>query len=201
MTVVTRVGPLEYGVAQVAAPEERHAGDRGAVVATDGGAVVVVADGLGHGPEAESAAAGAVAIVEAHRHEALVPLMRRCHESLRGTRGAVVSIARVENDGRLEWLGVGNVQGAVTATSGTTTRLVTRGGVIGGRLPPLRSTVLRLAPGDVVTLFTDGVDDRAVHDVRPLERPQALAGALLERHTVGRDDALVLVARFLRERP
>ena len=202
MTIETTIGPIVFGLAQVAAPEQREAGDRADVLPRGDGALIVVADGLGHGPEAELAATRAVATVTERIHLPPVELVRLCHDALRPTRGAVMSIATVEPDGRFEWLGVGNIQGVVNRpATNTSTRLVTRGGVVGARLPALRTSTLRLEHGDMVTMFTDGVDDGAAQAPRFLARPQALAEQLLARHLLGRDDALVLVGRFVGGRP
>ena len=61
---------------------------------------VAVIDGLGHGPEAAQAAEAAVATLAAHPELPPDEALRRCHVALKGTRGAAISIARVEPDTR-----------------------------------------------------------------------------------------------------
>ena len=106
------VPPLvEWNVAIRALDGE--SGDQYMVCRTpDGGVLVAVVDGLGHGPEAASAAKTAIAELEAAAGADLGAQLRRCHERLRDTRGAVVSLALFAPTS-LTWLGVGNVDGVL----------------------------------------------------------------------------------------
>jgi phosphoserine phosphatase RsbX len=123
-------------------------------------------------------------------------VLRRCHQQLRATRGAAISLVVIDG-AELRWLAVGNVRGAVRrAATAQTRRLVTRGGIVGSRLPPLRTTGVALEPGDTLAIYTDGVDERAGADLDDELEPAELATALLDRHGHGSDDALVLVARY-----
>src|SRR5262249_60258470 len=89
-------------------------GARCLALSTADGGVVGAVDGLGHGAEAASAAKTAVRALERGANRPLVQLLRDCHQSLIGTRGAVVSAAafawRTET---MTWLGVGNVEGVL----------------------------------------------------------------------------------------
>jgi hypothetical protein len=57
------------------------------------GGLVAVVDGLGHGAEAANAAKVAVRALERGGDRPLAQLFRDCHQSLIGTRGAVISAA------------------------------------------------------------------------------------------------------------
>src|SRR5437870_835920 len=57
------------------------------------GVLVGVIDGLGHGAEAALAACAAADVLKACAGEPVKALIQRCHESLRQTRGAVMSLA------------------------------------------------------------------------------------------------------------
>lgn len=194
-------GPLTHGVALRPIAGEQRAGDNAVLLPAEHGVLVGVADGLGHGAEAAAASDAAIKVLTAHADESPVVLHRRCHEALRRTRGAAVSLATVSPSGTLHWVAVGNVQGAVAHADGLTTRLVTRGGVVGRRLPPLRAVSVRLAPRDLLVMFTDGVDEAAIRDLPLPGHPQAVADHLLQRYATGMDDALVLVARYTGPRP
>ena len=80
-------------------------------------------------------------------------LLRGCHEALRVSRGAAVSLASI--DGRnntMAWLGVGNVDGLLVCYSCDPPKremLITRGGVVGFQLPPLRTASLPVCRGDL----------------------------------------------------
>lgn len=192
----SEASPISHGVAVRAATGERHCGDAAVVEATGSRAVVAVIDGLGHGVQAETAAQAAVDTIRDHAAEDPVAVLRRCHDHLRTTRGAAVSLAVVDHE-RAEWVAVGNVQGVIHhAATGRATRLVTRAGIVGSRLPLLRQTHVPVGPGDLLVMFTDGLKDAAARAKPAGGEPSMLAERLLHDHASGRDDALALVARW-----
>jgi phosphoserine phosphatase RsbX len=100
----------------------------------------------------------------------------------------------------MTWLGVGNVEG-VLLHGGRGSRparatLVTRGGIVGSELPPLRAEVIAVASGDTLIFATDGVATPFAADLPGDASPRDLAERILARHGKGTDDALVLVARY-----
>ena len=193
---------IEWGVAMRALPGEAQSGDVHLVKPIATGVLLAVADGLGHGADAAAAARAAVAALDRHGGESPVALIERCHRALHGTRGAVMSVAIVnERDRCLTWVGVGNVEGTLlygdgAARSGRAT-LVTRGGIVGSELPRLQPETLRVAPGDTVFLATDGIREGFTDGLPSAATPQQLADHILARHGKGTDDALVLVVRFV----
>jgi hypothetical protein len=165
------------------------------------GVLVGVIDGLGHGTEAAVAAREAARVLASRAGDPLEPLVERCHEALRRTRGAVMSLASLDARGSMTWVGVGNVDAILLrGAPGAEPRreaLAARGGIVGYRLPALRPSTLPVSPGDLLFLATDGVRSRFAEDLRLQAGPQELADELLARHARGTDDALVLVARWL----
>jgi len=193
---------IDWGVATLTLPGERESGDLHLVKPVRAGVLVSVVDGLGHGAEAAAAARAAVAALSRHAQESVLPLLQRCHQALAGTRGAVVSVALFDRaDGSMTWLGVGNVEGVLLyADAGERRgreRLVTRGGIVGSELPPLRAEVLAVAPGDTLILATDGIQSGFADDLAVEAPPQQLADQILTRSGKRTDDALVLVARYV----
>ena len=189
---------LQWGVAARAL--EAQSGDDSLVQAFAEGILLAVVDGLGHGAEARVAAQTAVATLAEHVGEPLVALVQRCHENLRCTRGAVLSLARL--DPRVEtltWLGVGDVDGVLLRSYGWTNReaLIPRGGVVGYQLPPLRVAEVPLWVGDTLILSTDGIRSDYAETVSCGDPPQQIADRILAERRRGSDDALVLVARYL----
>lgn len=183
-------------------PGERESGDRHMVAAFGDGALLAVIDGLGHGQEAAIAASIAVSELERDPTAPLAELIGRCHTALRRSRGAVLSLVRLDAlPGTLSWTGVGNVAGVLAraAPTGGPAReaLLARSGVVGYRLPPLRVSTLTIGPGDTMALATDGI--AGGFDLEPLLRvpPDRAAADILDRHGKDTDDALVLVARYL----
>jgi len=137
---------IEWGAAALTLPGQSRSGDRQAVMLFPGGALVAVVDGLGHGELAAVPAETAIEALERYAREPVVALIQRCHERLRGTRGAVMSLASFrEADSTMTWLGVGNVVGVLLrADPGAVPRqeyLSLRGGVVGDQLPRLDASV------------------------------------------------------------
>lgn len=203
MTVsMDRVRGVEWAVATRSLPGETESGDLHLVAPFPGGVLLAAVDGLGHGPEAAAVARLAVATLEAHAGEPLARLLLRCHEALRGSRGAVMTVAMFrEADRLLTWQGVGNVEGRVLwrGPDGRTMRrdLVTHRGVVGGDFKPPRPGTHQLGPATLLILTTDGIERAFPEDLPTGERVQRLADTVLSRHARQTDDALVLVARFL----
>lgn len=192
---------LEYGVAALALPGQAESGDLYVIKFFPNGALVAAVDGLGHGREAAAAAEIVVSTLEAHADESLIPLLRRCHDVLRLTRGVVMSLASFNTlDGTLTWLGVGNVEGILLrgdpAVSPQRESLLVRGGVVGGQLPGLSASILSLTPGDTLIFATDGIRREFVEQVTASDPPRRVADRILAQYAKGTDDALVLVARY-----
>ena len=181
---------------------EQISGDLQVVVAFHGGALVALIDGLGHGPEAAAAAAAAAPILEAHAREPVQSLIQRCHQSIRRTRGVVMTLASFTvRDSSMRWVGVGNVSGVLLRHRGTPEHrneaLVPRGGVVGYQLPPLRVETLTIATGDTVIMATDGIRDAFTAGIAIDNSPQEIAESILARFARGSDDAHVVAARYL----
>ena len=191
---------LEIGLAQFTLPGQAQSGDRCYLKQDEERAVIGVVDGVGHGPQAAEAAALACEVLADDGAAPLRELMVRCHERLRGSRGAAIALLAVDRQRqRLEWLGVGNVAVLLLHPAATgqlaRTELFLRAGVVGDSLPATAASQMRIVPGDVIVAATDGVDTGFLDSIARLEPPQRLAERLLAEHRNGHDDALVLVAR------
>ncbi len=197
-----RTGLIEWAVAEVARAGQTESGDRYLATTTPDGALVAVVDGLGHGADAADAAKVAVRSLERHAHQPVIPLVRDCHHSLRGTRGAVISVASfTARDQAMTWLGVGTVEGLLLRAQATSPRresLLLRGGVVGVHLPALAAEIVPVTPGDTLILTTDGVrSDFSNERLSHQDPPPKLADYILARWGKQNDDALVLVVRYL----
>lgn len=194
---------LDWAIAGRPRPGEQRSGDIAAVWPTPGGCVLTVVDGLGHGPEAARAADLVTTVVADDPEAPLEALFWRAHERLVDTRGAAATIAILDgNSGRMDWLGVGNVDGVVIRAD-EAARPRTRGvflcrGVLGYRLPTLHMPEpVELVDGDSILIATDGITGNLGDAVLPRDIPAAfLADRLLEERASAEDDALVFVAHF-----
>ena len=193
---------ISWAVAEAPFRNERESGDRYLCHQTATGVLIAAVDGTGHGAEAASAAKIAIATLEAHALESPIASVLRCHEDLKGTRGAVMTTAFIHfSDQTLTWLGVGNVEAMLFHRGSDPIfkpdRLLLRNGIVGYRLPPIRAEVLPLKPFDTLILVTDGIDPAFDEGVRLDDAPKAIADDILARHSTADDDALVLVARYM----
>ena len=214
---------LEVGLAMAPMAGQVSMADRHVVLTRPEGMLVAVIDGVGHGKLAEFAAIEATRTISDEPLGSLETIVARCHDRLRATRGAVMSLANLDADrGMLTWLGVGNVAGVLfrhrngtshhhVAVAGHESHtgagqetqahahdeyLFLRGGVVGDRLPTLHSEQLYLRHGDTLVFATDGVACEFDQEHDSHEPPQELAERILKRYSKGNDDALVLVIRY-----
>ena len=197
-----RSRPLEWGVATRTRPGEADAGDLAVVTRTGAGMLVAAIDGAGHGREAARAARAGADVLRDSPGDDLHALVLHCHEALRETRGAALSLAVFPDDlGLMTWVGIGNVQGAVFGDDGTVPRpksvLRLTSGVVGHELSTVRRETLALCHGDVLVLATDGIHAALVDSLLLRGSPHEIAERALEDHWKPEDDGLVLVVRYL----
>lgn len=189
---------VEWATAGVVAPGHVDSGDESCVHTADDRTTVAVFDGLGHGSEAANAARLGVALIEQSRAHDVVTMIRECHNGLRGTRGAVMSVAMFDSAERtMTWIGVGNVQGSLWCPrSSAWQSLLLRRGVVGDCLPRLQASVVPVNEGDTLVFTTDGVNPALDDRLLKGDSLHATAERILARCRAGHDDALVLVARY-----
>jgi hypothetical protein len=189
-----RVVPRHDGDPSGDAATLLHAGATAHAPATT---LMVIVDGLGHGPLAAHAAEVAMQAIADQPDAALSTLFVRLDARLQSTRGAAVGIARLE--GRvLTHVAVGNTRFAHWRGP-RLTRLASQAGIVGGTLPQrLAVNKLELLPGDWLLMFTDGI---AEHVQLPVQLPEwerdpaTLCDFVLARWRDDLDDAGVLALR------
>jgi len=193
---------IAWAIAEAPHPDEQESGDRYVVQPCAHGVLIAAVDGMGHGMEAAAAAKIAVATLGAHADESLIALFLRCHEELKGTRGAVITTAFINfRDQTLTWSGVGNVEamlfhGGHRAIS-KPERALLRNGILGYRLPSIRAEILPVKPLDTLVIVTDGITPEFEDGLSIGSDLQAVADGILARHYRGADDALIVIAQYL----
>lgn len=196
---------IDVGVANRTLKGERESGDSWVLAPFDGGVLLAVIDGLGHGPEAAHPAQLARRALQAEPRTDLVSLIERCHIALRHTRGAVMTLVQIRLAGpSMTWVAVGNVEGRLVRgqrsqerASHSSEAVLLMGGVVGYQLPALKPATLALHPGDTVMLATDGLRAVALEALSQRSASaQEQADSLLATHGRDTDDALVLIARY-----
>lgn len=190
-------GPAHAGVS-LPKPGQEVCGDAWAVSERDGRTVVLVADGLGHGPDAAAASREAVRVFGTSTGTDPVGLLERVHGALRGTRGAAAAVAVVDRAARaVHFSGVGNV--ASTVLSGGESRsMVSLGGIVGHETRRIQAFAYPFPPGALLVLHSDGLGSRWTLDRYPglaARDPLVVAGVLFRDFVRGSDDVTVVAVR------
>jgi serine/threonine protein phosphatase PrpC len=173
-------------------------GDAWAIEARDNRTTLMVADGLGHGPDAARASRAATVSMLANLKEEPGELLKRGHQALQATRGAAVSVARfgVSSDQGI-YAGVGNIAGRVES-SNERRQLVSHNGTLGHALRKVQEFPFSLAPGGLLILHSDGLSGHwTLADYPGLMAKHAglIAGVLYRDHDRGRDDTTIVVIK------
>jgi negative regulator of sigma-B (phosphoserine phosphatase) len=196
------VDHVEWSVATRCRPGEVTNGDRAVVEVRGDETLVAGIDGVGHGAEAARAATLAAAVIRRSSGKDLTALATRCHEALRDTRGAALSLVRVSTaSAQLTWLGIGNVEGRLLSGNSSPTRvkgsLAPAPGVAGHHLPQMTLETLDLEPGDLLVLATDGVRVRFADALAVSGSTRSISERVLRNDWEYADDALVIAMRYL----
>jgi len=174
-------------------------GDTGFIRCGEAECFIALVDVLGHGPEAHAVAVEAEAFLAGNSGEPLVELMQGLHRHLRGSRGAVASLCRLDlAAGNLCFTGIGNITCRIFGAQNQ--RLVSRDGIVGYMMSQPAQQELQLAPRDVVMLYSDGVREHfEAHDLPGLLTGSAreIVERVMGSFAKGDDDASCLVMRYL----
>ncbi|NML44428.1 anti-sigma regulatory factor [Ramlibacter sp. G-1-2-2] len=192
----TRLHAIHVGAVSLAASGERICGDAWAFAVDGEQATAIVADGLGHGPQAAEAAREAVATFLEDPTATPSDTLRRIHGRLRRTCGAAVAVLHANAAaGTITTVGAGNVVGRVI--SGVSDRSVlTADGTAGRAIRTPVETTTPWPPHAVVILSSDGIATRWSSScvTAALGRTPSVVAALVARdQRRGYDDATVAV--------
>ena len=198
----TRIPPredLEWGAVCLPKAGEEACGDTWAIRRHGGSALVMVADGLGHGPDAARAAKMAVEVLTKARDLAPGALLDNVHRGIASTRGAAVGLTLVQpRRSAATFAGVGNIAGTIAARGEANRHLVSRGGIAGHNLISVRETVVTYSPGALLLMHSDGLGtgwDLSSYPGLAGHHPAVIAGVLWRDHARTRDDVTILVVR------
>jgi anti-sigma regulatory factor (Ser/Thr protein kinase) len=194
-----RVPPAaQTGAVAVPMRGQEICGDSWSVAEGASAPTLLVADGLGHGPEAAEASVEAVRLFQRFQGHQVPTLLDYIHGGLRASRGAAVSIARLDRAaGKVIFSGIGNVAGVLIG-NGDTRRMVSMPGTAGHNARKIQSFDYPFQSG-LVILHSDGLQSSWTLERYPniaARHPTLIAAVLYRDLTRGRDDASVLVAKW-----
>jgi anti-sigma regulatory factor (Ser/Thr protein kinase) len=190
-----RGGLLVAGVS-VAKEGEDVCGDAWSTRRTSDGTLVLLADGIGHGPDAARAAREAVRTFEAGAERDPAAVVSRLHEALRSTRGATVGVAAV-TPRTIRYAGVGNIAAAVV-TGDATRHLASHNGTAGRDARRIQEFAYPWPERGVLVMASDGLATRWDLGAYPgllSHHPAVVAGALYRDFARSRDDVTVVAGR------
>ena len=188
--------PHWHGAVSVPMPGEQVCGDSCMALDTSVGPTLLVADGLGHGPEAAIAANEAVRLLQRYPSAQVPQLLELLHAGLRHTRGAAVAVARFDAGARkVIYGGIGNVAGALVDRE-QMRRMVSLNGTAGLNARKFQAFDYPATP--LIILHSDGLMTQwslnrypGLHNAHPT----LIAAVLYRDFARRRDDATVLVMR------
>lgn len=196
-TAAPAVG-FDAGGVSLPYPGEDTCGDGFAIAVGEGRALVLVTDGLGHGPLAHAASERAAEMFRRYATEGPVEVMQRLHDAMRDTRGAAAALAEVDaRRGLVRYCGVGNIA-ATIVHQGATRSLVSHHGTLGHDARRIAEFQYPWPPGALLVMHSDGLTGRwTLAGYAGLgERASSLIAAVLCRDSRRqRDDTTAVVVK------
>ncbi len=198
--IVNGAAPSRMNVGVVCRPKlgEQLCGDAWAVKETGDELWVVVADGLGHGPDAHEAALEAVRMFrETSGHRSTTDAIEAIHGALRKTRGAAVAVAQIDSAaGQLRFAGVGNIACTIVGPSSWKS-MMSHNGILGHEVRRIQEFSNPWTPGSKLVMNSDGLSTWSLDRYPGLlpKHPSLVAGVLYRDFWRKRDDVTVFVAQ------
>ncbi len=184
----------------VSKPGEITSGDGISIKRTDKYIKIMLADGLGHGPEANKAINEAALAFKIFPDYSPTETLRFVHTNIKKTRGAVINILAYNSQTRV-WTssGIGNI--AVRLIGPVTSRnQMSYNGIVGHNIPnTMNDQEYPAEQYNVVVLCSDGIKTRWDHAKYPMiqkKDPAVLAAAIYKDHARKTDDMSVVVVKI-----
>jgi anti-sigma regulatory factor (Ser/Thr protein kinase) len=193
--------PVDVEFISIPKSGEKVNGDSCSVVYHPDKVFVLVADGLGHGPDAALSSQKAVETFQKLRAKSPSEFIAAIDESLKGTRGAALAVAEINlKEKHIRFAGIGNIN-AVLASSNKHHSMVSLPGIAGQYRRNIQEFVYpwENLVNPLLIMHSDGLEQRWNLEDYPGLAPMPLsliAGFLFAKHTRGYDDVAVLVARL-----
>lgn len=177
---------------------EQVSGDGWGVEQQGSRCLIMVSDGLGHGPLAAEASWKAQRILHDHWSYGPAELLEMMHVSLRKTRGAAVAIAEIDaRQQHVVFAGIGNIDASIIMAE-KTQHLVSYNGIVGHHIRKIQAYTYPWLADALFVMHSDGLLTRWNLDTYPglkVRHPSLIAGVLLHSFVRGRDDVTVVVAK------
>ena len=196
------VPPLEaaYEIGAIRMPRigETECGDNWGAACDERGVTLLVADGLGHGPDAARASGGAVEALRRNPERRPIELVDISHGRLRPTRGAALAVLRHDaGSAEIAFAGVGNIAACVL-DDGDKRMMVSHNGIVGHNVQRSQEYRYPWPAKALLVAHSDGLEshwDLGAFPGIAVAHPSIVAAMLYREHWRERDDVVVVVMR------
>lgn len=189
---------LEVGVVCLPKTGEEVSGDAWATYQQATRSLLLVADGLGHGPQAAQASSAAVRVFQENASMNSAAIVEATHGALRSTRGAAMAIAEVDFEHQTaHYTGVGNIASRIL-TAQSSHSMVSHNGTVGHDVRKIHEFSYPWSKEALLIMHSDGLKTHWDLERYPgllYKHPSLIAAILYRDFNRGRDDVTVLVAR------
>ena len=200
---IRHTDPVDHAGFKLAYPGERRCGDIVAVRSHHDECLYFLADGLGHGAKAATAATLAKKAFLGATGDDPADLLYQVGEALKDTRGAVGAVVALDRShGKLRYAGIGNVS-TLLVQGKKVRRLAVRDGLLGGRVTTPHQETLDIEANAILIMHSDGLNTLRSLDTQASmwqRSAPVIAADLLANNLRGRDDASIVVSRVSQAR-
>lgn len=193
---------LEIGSVCLPVAGEKLSGDAMSVIEIGHRKLILVSDGLGHGPLAATASQLAVSVFKQKAHLSPAAIIDQINLEIKKTRGACVAVAEINTrDKKVVYAGLGNIGGTVIIGK-SMYHMICHDGTAGMGPCHIQEYVYPWQKNATLVMYSDGLVSRWVRQnyASLMSRhPALIAGVLYRDFTRGNDDITVVVAREQRE--
>ena len=197
-TAVDVAPMLEVGAVALPKHGEDISGDAWVASFGQERTVVLVVDGLGHGPLAADAARAAIVSCRQNADRSPGAILEAAHGALRSTRGAAIGVAAVDVRARVvTFAGVGNIAGAIISGA-RAQQMVSHNGIVGAEVRKIQEFTYLWPEDALLVMHSDGLATQWRLDRYPglaTRHPSLVAAILYRDFSRGRDDLTVVAAR------
>lgn len=180
-------------------PNETRCGDGVHTIVSNDKIKVLLGDGLGHGPHAETAILKAMEAFENCPSDKPAEILREMHNATKKTRGLVATVAVFDRKSKnWQMCGIGNIITRINSQEGYNAYMPYNG-IVGMNIPnTLTERSFLYEPGQYVLMYSDGLKSRTENNrMLPLQRYDCsiMAAALYKDFARLTDDVSVVICK------
>jgi anti-sigma regulatory factor (Ser/Thr protein kinase) len=191
--------PLKVGAVSLAKANETVCGDGWEFEESKERSILMVADGLGHGPLAAEASKEALLSFHEHHNESPASIVHSTNLSLKKTRGAAVAVASIDQRAQFIFFsGLGNIGATVVFTPEKSKSFASQNGTAGAQAKRIQEHKIDWSPKALLIMYSDGLVGHWKLEKYPgliNKDPSLIAGILYRDFNRGTDDITVVVAK------